>query len=173
MKSYDAPKFLEKPEWGPLFDTAFKESSRIFEDDWSPAGELGMPLEFVGSFAIGDTCKGHLITALAAQHAVRHDLRRYGIAAIHGAERATVSRLPTVTDERVLKWYKQRELIRYALAADNKTPMPGLEYCKEMWDKIDDAIITSLGPGGRTRTCTGAVATGRQSDAPRTADVQR
>eukprot|EP00966_Prymnesium_polylepis_P283844 6557187-Prymnesium_polylepis.1 len=47
-----------------------------------------------------------------------------------------------------MKWYNQREKIQYALAQDNKTHrMPSLDFCKIMWDKIDDSIIKSLGPG--------------------------
>lgn len=150
MRTYDAREFLEKPgEWGSLFDKAFRQHSRIFEDDWSPTGEYGMPLEFVGSFAIGDTCKGHLVTALAAQN-MPFEMIYNSMSALRTMEPDVpeYSDLPTVTDDRVKKWYDQRERIQYALAQDNKTHrMPHLEYCKTMWDKIDDSIIKSLGPG--------------------------
>jgi hypothetical protein len=150
MTTYDAREFLENTgKWGELFDKAFRQHARIFEADWSPTGELGMPLEFVGSFAIGDTCKGHLITALAAQNIPFETIyASVGLLRETRNTRTEYSDLPTVTDQRVKSWYVQREKIQYALAADNKTHrMPSLDYCKVLWNKIDDAIIASLGPG--------------------------
>eukprot|EP00966_Prymnesium_polylepis_P152512 3522867-Prymnesium_polylepis.1 len=105
MTSYDARQFLEKPgEWGALFDKAFQQHSRIFEDDWSPTGEYGMPMEFVGSFAIGDTCKGHLVTALAAQN-MPFEMIYNSMSSLRTMEPDVpeYSDLPTVTDDAVMK----------------------------------------------------------------------
>eukprot|EP00966_Prymnesium_polylepis_P211883 4907579-Prymnesium_polylepis.1 len=150
-RSYDARNFLEKPhQWGELYDKAIKQHCRIFEPDWAPDDDMCMPCEFMGSFAVGDTCLKHLISALVAQN-MPFDAIYGAMSEIRELEEAVeetpdYEELCTVTDERILKWHTQCKSIQYSLSTDGKTiHKPALPYCEELWAQIDNAITESVG----------------------------
>lgn len=150
-RSYDAREFLQKPQqWGKLYDQAWKQHSKIFEPDWAPKDDMCMPCEFIGSFAVGETCLKHLVSALAAQN-LPFDTIYNAMSELRDIEDKMeeipeYDELCTVTDERILQWYTQCERIQYSLATDGNTVhKPGLQYCDELWAKIDNAITDSVG----------------------------
>lgn len=155
--SYDARQFLNKPnQWGMLYDKAWKQHSKIFEDDWAPTDDMNMPREFMGSFAVGDTCLKHITTVLATQN-MPFDTIYSAMSLLRDKEEESnngqapdYQDLCTVTDERVLQWYTQTEHIQFALSTSAKTTItttnkPLLQYCEELWAKIDCAITQSIG----------------------------
>lgn len=152
--SYDARQFLNKPnQWGMLYDKAWKQHSKIFEDNWVPTDDMNMPREFMGSFAVGDTCLKHITTVLATQNmpfdtiysamSLLRDKEEEG----NNGQAPDYQDLCTVTDQRVLQWHTQTEHIQFALSTSSKTTnnKPLLQYCEELWAKIDCAITQSIG----------------------------
>jgi hypothetical protein len=147
-RSYDAREFLEKPrEWGGLFDKAMKRHGEIFEPDWAPGDDMCMPSEFMGSFAVGETCLQHLISSVAAQNMPFESIYK-SMSMLRESEPDTpeFDEMYTVNDQRIFEWCDQKNRIQTSIATKGKAAQkPKVAYCEELWAKLDTAITESVG----------------------------
>jgi len=161
-RTYDSREFMSSPRtWGTLFKRAMK-GNKIYNDDWTPDDRLGMPKEFLGSFAVGDTCLSHLVTMLSAQNMPLSFIYS-AMAQLHDNDDTNMAPAPsndtltkeTVTPERVHSWNDQIERIRCAIAHGSGSSMHALlEYDEMLWERVDASIAESLtvtGARGETR----------------------
>lgn len=132
--AYSANKFTTTPEAWPAAFNTFLDSQR------GPSTTIdGLPMEFLGSFAIGNTCLKRFQQSFSAQNFILDQIRTSWDHICSIINDPGYERYPTCTESRVRAFCHQLDAIK-TVAVDESQPIDLLRDV-DLWRRVDDCLL--------------------------------